>query len=185
MNAPARKTHDSKRSRDGSFACIALGANIGDRRSALRSAIRDLDAHPGVEVLSVSMFYETDAVTLPGAEPQPTYLNAAAVLRTTHPPRELLEMMLEIERAAGRRRDGRRWASRTLDLDLLLYDDQVIDSPGLTLPHPEMTARPFVLTPLAEIAPERVHPVTGRTIARHLSDLSRDPHEKVGGAEGA
>lgn len=101
----------------------------------------------------------------PGGLPQPPYLNAAAVLETTLSARELLDVMLDIERTHGRDRAGEsRWAPRTLDLDLLLYGDCVIDEPGLTVPHPEMAQRFFVMRPLAAVAPNMVHPVLGERI---------------------
>ena len=132
-------------------ACIGLGGNIGDVAAALRGALAALDMLPGTRLLRASRFYCTPAW---GVEAQPDFINAAALLETTLAPRALLDALLEIERAHGRERaaDGSRWGPRTLDLDLLLYGDSVIDEPGLIVPHPQLHARAFVLVPLAEVA---------------------------------
>ncbi len=142
-------------------AYIAVGSNVGDRRATIEAALRDLDGVGGVELGAVSRILETEPV----GPPQGRYLNAAAALRTTLGARELLAAMLAIEARHGRRRTERaRWGPRTLDLDLLLYADAVIDEPGLTVPHPRLHERMFVLEPLAEIAAEVVHPAQGVTI---------------------
>jgi len=148
-------------------AAIALGSNLGDRAATLQSAIQQL-WQLGT-VTAVSSFYETDPV---GYLDQPQFLNAAALLETTLPPLELLESLLAIERAFGRHRSATvPKGPRTLDLDLLLYGDQVLDTPTLTLPHPAMHERRFVLAPLAEIAPHLRHPVLRRTMRELLLDL--------------
>ena len=150
------------------FAAIALGANLGDRESTLRSALAMIEALASVRDLRLSSLHATSPV-IPGdsgaAPIQPDYLNAAATLSTTSPPRELLDELQRIERAHGRvRYAADRWGARTLDLDLLLYDDCVIDEPGMAVPHPRMHERLFVLAPLAEVAPDWRHPVIGATI---------------------
>ncbi|MGY1457232.1 MULTISPECIES: 2-amino-4-hydroxy-6-hydroxymethyldihydropteridine diphosphokinase [unclassified Luteimonas] len=145
-------------------ACVGLGGNIGDVAAVLREALAALDALPGTRLLSASGFYRTPAW---GLEAQPDFVNAAAVLDTALSPHALLEALLGIERAHGRERaaDGRRWGPRTLDLDLLLYGDAVIDEPGLVVPHPHLHARAFVLVPLAEVMPDAEVPGHGRVDA--------------------
>jgi 2-amino-4-hydroxy-6-hydroxymethyldihydropteridine diphosphokinase len=145
-------------------ACIGLGGNIGDVATTLRDALSALDALPGTRLLRASRFHRTPAW---GVEDQPDFINAAAVLETTLSPRALLDALLAIERVHGRERaaDGSRWGPRTLDLDLLLYADRVIDEAGLVVPHPQLHVRAFVLVPLAEVAPDAMVPGRGRVAA--------------------
>ena len=144
-------------------AWIALGANLGQRRETLEQAIEQLRAAPGVAVLRVSAWIETEAVG--GPPGQPKFLNGAAALETTLSARELLGLLLRIEQDLGRDRSSNaRNLPRAIDLDLLLCEDEVIDEPGLIVPHPRMHERNFVLIPLAEIAPAVTHPVFGKTI---------------------
>ena len=132
-------------------AYIGLGSNLGDREATLREALRRLGALEGIEVAAVSTFRETDPV---GKLDQPRFLNAAAALDTSLPPRELLACLLEVERGLGRDRAAEeRWGPRTIDLDLLLYGDETIDVPGLEVPHPRLAERAFVLEPLLELDP--------------------------------
>src|SRR5262249_15637760 len=131
-------------------AYIALGSNLGDRRDYLDRALQALQEHPGINVTQVSGYRETAPVG--GPPGQSPYLNAAAELRTDLEPNELLRVLLEVERNLGRVREE-RFGPRTIDLDLLLYGDRVLAGPSLTVPHPRMQERPFVLEPLAEIAP--------------------------------
>jgi 2-amino-4-hydroxy-6-hydroxymethyldihydropteridine diphosphokinase len=133
-------------------AYIGLGANLGDREATIRAAIAEL---PGV--VGVSTLRETDPV---GVTDQPRFLNGVAVIETELRPHELLGLLLAVERRLGRER-RERWGPRTIDLDLLLYGDEVIDEDGLTVPHPHLQERRFVLEPLAEIAPALVVPGLG------------------------
>lgn len=138
---------------------IGLGSNLGDREAALRGALELL----GDDVVAVSSFRETDPI---GYLDQPRFLNAAAAVETALEPRAVLDRLLEVERELGRTRDGARFGPRTIDLDLLLYGDRVIDEPGLVVPHPRLAERRFVLEPLAELDPDLVVPGLGR-----VSDL--------------
>lgn len=150
-------------------ACLGLGSNLGEREAHLRHALRRLDELPGCVLLAVSSILETEPV---GPVEQDRYLNAAALVRTTLPPRELLERLQGVERERLRdRRSGERWGPRTLDIDILLYDDLVIDEPGLTIPHPCLHERLFALEPLAEIAPDARIPTLGKTVAEVLAGL--------------
>jgi 2-amino-4-hydroxy-6-hydroxymethyldihydropteridine diphosphokinase len=128
---------------------IGIGSNLGDREGTLRSAVESLAAAPGVEVVAVSTFRETAPVG-PIVD-QPPFLNGAIALDTTLAARELLELLLRIEADHGRTREGLQGGPRTLDLDLLIHGDERIDEPGLTIPHPRLPERPFVLEPLAEL----------------------------------
>lgn len=142
---------------------IALGSNLGDRQSHLDFAIHRLK--PTIGSLRVSRSFETDPVGVPG--PQPPFLNAAAVGETTLGARPLLETLLALERERGRERPF-PGAARTLDLDLILYGDAIIDEPDLIVPHPRFRERPFVLEPLAEVGAELVDPVTGKRVIELL-----------------
>lgn len=152
-----------------SRAMIGLGSNLGDRRATLDGAVAALAARPEIDVIQVSGFIETEPVG--GPPGQGPYLNAAVEVETTLDPIGLLRVLQEVENEFGRVRTV-RWGERTLDLDLLLSDDLVLDSAELTVPHPRMTGRRFVLEPLAQIAPTTVIPGTGRTVADWLDEVT-------------
>ena len=139
-------------------AYVALGANLGDRERTLRAAVDALAAEDGIEVVAVSTLRETEPV---GVGEQPRFLNGAAELETTLTSRELLARLLAVEQRFGRIRVPGEQGPRTLDLDLLLYGGEVIDEPGLTVPHPRLHERRFVLEPLAELAPGLLVPGRG------------------------
>ncbi len=139
-------------------AYVGLGANLGDRERTLREAVDALAAEDGIEVLAVSTLRDTDPV---GVGDQPRYLNGAAELETTLTARELLAALLALEQRFGRLRVPGEHGPRTLDLDLLLYGSEELDEPGLTVPHPRLHERAFVLEPLAELAPGLVVPGRG------------------------
>jgi len=142
-------------------AHVGLGANLGEREVTLRRALELLAETPGIEVVEVSSFRETDPV---GYLDQPGFRNGAAALETSLSPRELLDALLAVERELGRTREGPRFGPRTVDLDLLLYGGATLEEPGLTLPHPRLHERRFALEPLAELDPELVVPGRGRVV---------------------
>jgi 2-amino-4-hydroxy-6-hydroxymethyldihydropteridine diphosphokinase len=144
-------------------AYVGLGANLGDREAMLRSALEQLGAEPGIDVMAVSKLRDTDPV---GITDQPRFLNAAAAVETDLTARELLDRLLGIERRLGRTREAPRFGPRTIDLDLLLYGDEQIDDPGLEVPHPRLHERLFALEPLADLDPALEVPGHGR-----LADL--------------
>jgi len=139
-------------------AYVGLGANLGDRERTLHAAVDALAAQEGIEVVAVSTLRETEPV---GVGEQPLYLNGVAALATTLTARELLDRLLAVEQRFGRVRVPDEHGPRTLDLDLLLYGDEVIDEPELQVPHPHLHERRFVLEPLAELAPGLVVPGRG------------------------
>jgi 2-amino-4-hydroxy-6-hydroxymethyldihydropteridine diphosphokinase len=145
---------------------VGLGGNLDNPRSYLERAVEALRTDPDIEVVAVSSFRETEPV---GYVDQPRFLNGAVALETELSAGELLERLLGIERSLGRRRTGPRYGPRTIDLDLLLYGDETIDEPGLTVPHPRLAERAFALEPLAELDPELALP-DGRRVKDLLAE---------------
>jgi 2-amino-4-hydroxy-6-hydroxymethyldihydropteridine diphosphokinase len=174
MGVTRRKTLDTVAAREPSMlrsggctmeagemarAFVGIGANLGEPERQIRAAIAELARSDGVEVVAVSSLRETEPV---GYENQPRFLNGAVVVETELSPRELLELLLAIERGLGRvRGEGPRFGPRTIDLDLLLYGDETVEEPGLTVPHPRLVERRFALEPLAELDPELEIPGQG------------------------
>lgn len=148
---------------------IALGSNLGDSLAILQGAIATLDRHPSVAVTKSSSVYQT----APIGPPQPDIFNACALLESDLSPESLLRLLLAVEAEFGRVR-RERWGARSLDLDLLLVDEQQLKTPNLELPHPRMWERAFVLVPLAEIAPHWRNPLSGESIADIRATLSDD-----------
>jgi 2-amino-4-hydroxy-6-hydroxymethyldihydropteridine diphosphokinase len=144
---------------------LSLGSNVGDREDHLRGAITRLESI--ARVISVSSFYETEPMEVTN---QPWFLNCAVKAETTKVPKQLMAAILEMEREMGRLRTMKK-GPRTIDIDILLFGDAVVDSPEVTIPHPAMHERRFVLEPLAEIAPEARHPVFKKTVSEMLDAL--------------
>ena len=140
---------------------LGLGANIGNREANLRMALRGLTRMARVE--AVSPLYETDPI---GSVPQPPFYNAACRIETGLEPESLLRFLKSLEHEIGRRPGGPPGGPRPIDLDILLYEDRVLESEDLTIPHPHLTERAFVLVPLAEIAPDARHPQRDETMAQ-------------------
>lgn len=149
-------------------AYVAIGANLGDPLAQARSAVAQLAQSPHIQVTATSSWYRTAAI----GPQQPDYLNGVIRIETSLPPIELLDHLQQVELAHGRQR-LQHWGPRTLDLDLLLYDAQTLSSERLTLPHPQLPLRNFVLIPLLEIAPGLVLP-DGREVAALTAQLGRD-----------
>lgn len=159
-------------------ACLGLGSNMGDRLRNIIDGLAALDDHPDVAVGRLSTIIETEPVDAEGHAP---YLNGVAQVTTTLAPHDLLAACLDIERSFGRVRDGQgRHDPRRLDIDLLLLGDEIIDEPGLRVPHPRMHERAFVLVPLVELDPDLVHP----TLCRSMRALLEDEIRSKGPLEG-
>jgi 2-amino-4-hydroxy-6-hydroxymethyldihydropteridine diphosphokinase len=145
---------------------IALGSNLGNSIETLEKSLKILDRTPGITLKATSSWFKTKPV----GPPQPDYINGCALLEVKQTPEELLVLLLAIELQFGRVRNE-RWQARTIDLDLLLYNDLILDSPNLQIPHPRMIERAFVLVPLAEIQSDRIEPRSGKTISELLKEV--------------
>jgi 2-amino-4-hydroxy-6-hydroxymethyldihydropteridine diphosphokinase len=146
---------------------VGLGSNVGDRLEQISRAVQRLGRLPGVRVSRMATIYDTEPV----GPPQPEYLNTVIEMDTALSPHQLLETLKLLERQLGRVPSTQRWGPRVIDLDILLYDDRVLNEPALIIPHPRMHERRFVLEPLAQLAPQFVHPVLKQTIAQLLAAL--------------
>jgi 2-amino-4-hydroxy-6-hydroxymethyldihydropteridine diphosphokinase len=155
-------------------AYIGFGSNLGDRLENCRNAIGALAALPPCSLLKTSSFYETSPV---GLVDQPAFINGVVLLETDEDAHWLLRQMLEIEKTFGRIRDL-KWGPRSIDLDLLFFDDQIINTPELSVPHPSLHERRFVLEPLNEVAPDFRHPSLGKSVADLRNDL-QDGEQRV------
>ena len=149
---------------------IGLGSNLGDGQKTLQSALSHLAKHPDIQLLRQSRFYSSKPH---GPQNQPDYVNAVTCLATQLPAMDLLYALFDIEKAHDRQRDGTRWGPRTLDLDLLLYGDAIIDEPELKVPHPYLCERSFVVYPLSELEPDLVLP-GGKSLQACKTDLPGD-----------
>ena len=149
---------------------VALGSNLGDREAYLEQAVEELRAVDSIALVKESSIIETGPV---GGPPQDRFLNQVVEIETTLSPDALLAEMQRVERALGRIR-REKWGPRTIDLDILLYDNKVVCRPGLQIPHPRMHERMFVLKPLCEIAPDVVHPTIGKRICEILEETNRE-----------
>ncbi len=158
MNKPINSVHTEHKS------AIALGSNLGDSLANLEQACTALNNCQGINIIARSSWHKTKPI----GPPQPDYLNGCILVKTILSPENLLNNLQQIEQDFGRERTI-KWGARTLDLDIILYDDLIIKKPSLQIPHPHMRERAFVLQPLAEIAPDWIEPVTGETI-KNLSE---------------
>ncbi|MCC6350795.1 MAG: 2-amino-4-hydroxy-6-hydroxymethyldihydropteridine diphosphokinase [Candidatus Eisenbacteria bacterium] len=157
-------------------AFLGLGSNLGDREGAIRAALEAIADLPETDLIRVSSLYDTEPA---GDVDQPNFLNAAALVDTELTARQLLWNLMLVEKRLGRVRT-QHWGPRTIDLDLLLYGEEILEEPDLRVPHPEILRRSFVLVPLIELEPRLVHPGTGETLAAHLNRLGARPLVKRG-----
>lgn len=154
---------------------LSFGSNLGDRHDTVKGAWHVLGQTKNIEAVRLSPFYETEPVG--GPAEQPKYINAAGIIQTILPPTDLLVVLQTIEADFGRIR-AERWGARTLDIDILLYENRIVELPTLTIPHTEMFRRRFVLEPAKDIAADWVHPLTKKTIREHWQELNKNRPER-------
>ncbi len=152
-------------------AYILLGSNLGDREKNLKSALEKMRSIEGLEVVATSGIYVSEAVDMKGENP--AFLNQVVMIDYKFRPNELLDELEAIEKAQGRTDKGKK-QPRTIDLDILLFGDQLVNTDRLTIPHPRLLERPFALIPMLEIDPELVHPVAKRSLADFVTDKQRE-----------
>ena len=172
MTAPA----DTAQTTD---AVLGLGGNVGERRAALAGAVDALKGHPDIQIIAASPLYESEPWGLTG---QQDFLNAAVRVATPLSPADLLAAILAVEASFGRVR-GEKWGPRVIDIDILVFGDEVIDVPGLTIPHPHLTERVFALAPLADVMPEAV--IKGRSARQWLAQLESKGLKRIVGPQWA
>jgi len=154
------------------IAYIGIGSNVGEKAKNCLEAIQLIQNHPDCEVLRASSFYETEPLTLNLSEAPAWYVNAAIKIRTYLNVYKLFQFLQEIEQRLGRPSIREKWSPRVIDLDLLFYNDDLIKTEALKIPHPEIHKRRFVLEPLAEIEPDLIHPIQGKSIEKMLAQLT-------------
>ncbi len=147
---------------------VGVGSNLGDTFSNCMRAIEEIKLDPFCSTGALSPFYRTEPVGVSG---QNWYMNAVLTVYTTHEPRDLIASLLAIEKKMGRKRTGIRWDSRVIDLDILLYGNAIINDISVTVPHPRMHKRRFVMAPMADLAPDLIHPTLGKTMSEILNDI--------------
>ena len=147
---------------------IGIGSNLGDPYENCIRAVEVIRGHPFCEIKALSPFYRTEPVGIEGGN---WFINAVLSVNTSLSSTELIEMLLNIEKEMGRSRSGLRWESRIIDLDILLIENEIINDKNLTVPHPRMHTRRFVMAPMADIAPELIHPVQGKSMADILDEI--------------
>ncbi|MFH1576483.1 MAG: 2-amino-4-hydroxy-6-hydroxymethyldihydropteridine diphosphokinase [Candidatus Margulisiibacteriota bacterium] len=172
---PAQKSKAGKKGKKGTaMAYLGLGSNVGDREEFIEQAIFLLDKNPNIEMVKHSSNFETEAE---GEGNQPAFLNAAVAIRTKLAPHKLLEACQEIEVTLGREREI-EWGPRTIDIDILLYDDEVVSDDKLQIPHPLLHERLFVLKPLSEVAPNQMHPILEKSVSALYEARKAETGEK-------
>jgi len=162
------------------IAYLSTGSNLGDKLENCRSGLAALDQTEGIHIDAVSAFYMTEPMEY---SDQPWFVNAAVRIRTTLNPLDLLTTLKALERKSGRKDSGIRFGPRTLDFDIIFYNDIVLETPSLIVPHPRLHEREFVLRPICDLAPELMHPVLKKTAAELLAALETDGHQCIKMAE--